>query len=244
MKVILILIMGILLMGSCKTKSDVFVQNDASDVSEWNYLLDETSIKSWRAFRGEKLPDQWSIKNSTLAFVPDHENDSGNGGRNSIVYGNEEYENFELYIEWKLSEGGSSGIFYHINEKYWISDVAPEYQLVDDLGWERINKMKLKEVQKTGADYAMHSPDRSVKIVMPAGEWNTSRIIFTTDHAEHWLNGNKILEFVPWSADWKKRKQSGKWKDHPEYGIYTKGYIGLQAHDTPIWFKNIKIRKL
>ncbi|MFT6321825.1 MAG: hypothetical protein ACJAT4_002755, partial [Granulosicoccus sp.] len=82
------------------------------------------------------------------------------------------------------------------------------------------------------------------KIVKPAGEWNTSKILFTPELAEHWLNGKKVLSFVPWSEDWEARKAKSKWKDFPKYGTFKKGYICLQDHDSPLWFKNIKIKKL
>ena len=90
----------------------------------------------------------------------------------------------------------------------------------------------------------MYPADTTQKIVKPAGEWNTSKIIFTPEKVEHWLNGKKIVEFVPWSEDWYERKAAGKWKDFPKYGSFKTGYIGLQDHDSPLWFKNIKIRKL
>jgi len=122
--------------------------------------------------------------------------------------------------------------------------VAPEYQLIDDLRWGEINHAKLEEWQKAAADYAMHLPDSTVKIVKPAGEWNSSRIRFTPDIVEHWLNGAKVLSFKPWTEDWYKRKEAGKWKDYPDYGKYKTGYIGLQAHGSPLWFRNIKIKKL
>ncbi len=110
--------------------------------------------------------------------------------------------------------------------------------------WGIANNAELLDWQKTGADYAMYVPDESKKIVKPAGEWNSSKIIFTTEKVEHWLNGNLILSFVPWSEDWYERKNKGEWKNSPEYGKHKKGYIGLQDHDSPIWFKNIKIKKL
>ena len=122
--------------------------------------------------------------------------------------------------------------------------MSPEYQLLDDLKWEEINNATLEEWQKTAADYAMYTPDNDVKVVTPAGEWNTSRIRFTPELVEHWLNGNKVLSFVPWSEDWYKRKAVGKWKDYPDYGKFKTGYIGLQDHDSPLWFRNIKIKKL
>ena len=90
----------------------------------------------------------------------------------------------------------------------------------------------------------MYVPDNNVKITKPAGEWNTTRIIFTDALVEHWLNGKKVLSFVPWSDDWKERKNKGKWKDYPNYGTSKTGFIGLQDHDSPLWFKNIKIKKL
>ena len=80
----------------------------------------------------------------------------------------EKFENFELFLEWKISEGGNSGIFYHLNEGFGDT-IAPEYQLIDDLKWSDYNNNnKLEEWQKTGADYAMHTPDTTKKITKPA----------------------------------------------------------------------------
>ena len=90
----------------------------------------------------------------------------------------------------------------------------------------------------------MHTPDPSKKHLNPAGSWNATRIIFTPEKVEHWLNGEKILEFVPWSEEWQQKKQSGKWDNAPDYGKFKTGYIGLQDHSSPIWFKNIKIKRL
>jgi hypothetical protein len=90
----------------------------------------------------------------------------------------------------------------------------------------------------------MYPADDSQKQLNPAGEWNSTRIIFTPEKVEYWLNEKKLVSFVPWSDDWYKRKNSGKWKDHPDYGKFKSGYIGLQDHSSPIWFRNIKIKKL
>jgi hypothetical protein len=161
------------------------------------------------------------------------------------MYAAEEFDNFELYLEWKLPPGGNSGIFYHLKEGYGSPyEVAPEYQLLDDLQWEAINNATLEDWQKTAADYAMYPADTLQKTVKPAGEWNTSRILFTPERVEYWLNGKQVVSFVPWSEDWYERKAAGKWKDVPDYGKFKSGYIGLQDHDSPLWFRNIKIRKL
>jgi hypothetical protein len=241
----------VLLVSACKnetksTKSAAKITSEeVSPTDEWIYLFDGTSTEGWRAYNGETLPAQWVIEDGSLTFDIEKRLEAEKKGGKDIIYAAEEFDNFELYLEWKLPEGGNSGVFYHLKEGYaGPAEVSPEYQLLDDLKWEKINNAKLEEWQKTAADYAMHTPDPEQKIVKPAGEWNTTRIIFTLEKVEHWLNGNKVLSFVPWSEDWQKRKNAGKWKDFPDYGKYKTGFIGLQDHDSPLWFKNIKIKKL
>ena len=106
-----------------------------------------------------------------------------------------------------------------------------------------INNATYKNGRRRGQTMP-YEPDLSQKIAKPAGEWNTTKIIFTLEKVEHWLNGKKIVSFVPWSEDWYERKAKSKWKDADPYGSFKKGYIGLQDHDSPLWFKNIKIKKL
>jgi hypothetical protein len=222
---------------SCKTPT--------KSEADWIYLFDGTSTEGWRAYNGKSLPPQWVVKDGALTFDTEERLEVDRKGGNDIIYGLEEFENFELYLEWKIPEGGNSGIFYHLKEGYATpSEVSPEYQLLDDLKWEEINNATLEDWQKTAADYAMHTPDENQKNVKPAGEWNTSRIIFTPDLVEHWFNGKKVVSFEPWTDDWYARKSDGKWEAAPDYGKFKTGYIGLQDHDSPLWFKNIKIKKL
>jgi len=238
MKRLLLFLSITLLITACKNQS-------TPETDEWIYLFDGTTTEGWRAYNGETLPEQWVIKDGALTFDTEKKLEAEKQGGKDIIYANEEFDNFELYLEWKLPAGGNSGVFYHLKEGYGSPpEISPEYQLLDDLGWEEINNATLQEWQKTAADYAMYVPDNNVKITKPAGEWNTTRIIFTPQLVEHWLNGKKVLSFVPWSDDWKARKDKGKWKDYPNYGTSKTGFIGLQDHDSPLWFKNIKIRKL
>jgi hypothetical protein len=235
-----------ILLISCKTESKKETEPETTLKSnEWIHLFDGTSTEGWRAYNGDDLPSQWVIEEGTLTFDTEQKPESEKEGGQDIIYAAEEFDNFELYLEWKIPEGGNSGVFYHLKEgNHEPHEVAPEYQLIDDLKWEEINNAILEDWQKTAADYAMYTPDVNEKIVKPAGEWNTTRIIFTPKLVEHWLNGKKVLSFVPWSKDWKARKTKGKWKDYPSYGTFKTGYIGLQDHDSPLWFKNIKIKKL
>jgi len=111
--------------------------------------------------------------------------------------------------------------------------------LIDQEGFSE----PLEPWQSLGGDYGMFAPDFE-GAMKSAGEWNTARIVFTEEKAQYFLNGKKTVEFTPWSEDWKKRKEEGKWKDFPDYGEARSGLIGLQDHGSFIWFKNIKIREL
>ncbi|GLR17040.1 3-keto-disaccharide hydrolase [Portibacter lacus] len=244
----IIFIFSLFLIFSCKSTSDlsskVDGKSDTAD-SEWIYLFDGTSLDGWRNYNSQELSAQWVIKDGELTFDTEKRLEADKRGGGDLIYGKEEFDNFELYLEWKIPEGGNSGVFYHLKEGYGgPPEVSPEYQLLDDLKWEEINNAKLADWQKTGADYAMYSADESIKKVKPAGEWNTTRIIFTPEKATYFLNGQKTVEFVPWSEDWQERKMKGKWKNVKDYGKYKTGYIGLQDHDSPIWFREIKIKKL
>ncbi len=193
---------------------------------EWVSLFDGTSTTGWRAYNGEAMPPGWGIEDEILTFRTEKilEQDYDYKGSRDIIYGAEEFDNFELYVEWKIPPGGNSGIFYHVKEGYpGPSVVAPEYQLIDDENYAKIHDLTsyntqfgvaepsdLQDWQKTAADYAMHTPDPAKKTLNPAGEWNSTKIVFTTEKVEHWLNGKMVLSFVPWSEDWNHQKKFRK----------------------------------
>lgn len=225
----------IIILTACSSKKD----------SDWIYLFDGETTDGWRAYNGETIPDKWAAVDGNLTFDTELKLEEEWSGGGDIIYHKEQFEYFELYLEWKLPKGGNSGVFYHVQEGYNAPyEISPEYQILDDDGWEEINNAKLESWQKSGADYAMHEPNIDNKSLNPAGEWNSSRIIYTKEKAEHWLNGRLLLSFVPYSEDWYSKRNSGKWDDFPDYGKFKNGYIALQDHDTPIWFRNIKIKKL
>ena len=213
--------------------------------SEWIDLFDGKSTDGWRAYNGKEIPEKWAAIDGELTFDTDLKLEDEWIGGGDIIYYKEEFEYFELYLEWKLPKGGNSGVFYNVQEGFQAPyAISPEYQLLDDIGWEEINNAKLEEWQKAGANYAMHEADLSKKQLNPAGQWNSSKILYTAKKVQHWLNGELLLEFEPYSKEWFLKRDSGKWDDYPDYGKFRKGYIALQDHDSPIWFRNIKIRKL
>lgn len=259
MKIITFLGFLALLGTSCKSTISTDLRQQADDTSsDWIVLFDGSSTDGWRAYNGESLPPQWVIEDGALSFDASKKKKGEQGGKD-IIYAAAEFENFELYLEWKIPKGGNSGIFYHVKEGYGgPPDVSPEYQLIDDenyaamhdltayntgLGYTE-NPQDLQPLQQTACDYAMTPADPAQKVLHPAGEWNSTQIVFTPERAEHWLNGKKVLSFVPWSEDWYSKKDHGKWKAAKDYGKFRTGYIGLQDHDSALWFRNIKIRRL
>ncbi|MCF8368889.1 MAG: DUF1080 domain-containing protein [Bacteroidales bacterium] len=214
--------------------STVFSQNKEKENSDWVDLFDGKTTHGWKGFKSEKLPAGWSVKDGNLVT-------SGRGGDlggDIITIG--QYEDFELKLEWAISKGGNSGIFFRVLEHRYPTAYAtgPEYQLIDDIGFPG----ELGEWQKTGANYAMHNAMN--KTLKPVGEFNKSRLLVKGSHVEHWLNGVKVLEYELWTDDWKSKVLACKWKDYPGYGLARKGHIGLQDHGSEIKFRNIKIRDL
>ena len=222
----------------------IFIGCNSSKDSEWIYMFDGKTTDGWRGYNNETMPKKWEVINGELTFNTELKLEKDWDGGNDIIYYKEQFENFELYLEWKLPKGGNSGVFYHVQEGYNAPhNISPEYQILDDDGWEEINNAKLKNWQKAGANYGMHEPNISKKL-NPSGQWNSSRIIHDNNKVEHWLNGKIILSFLKDSDDWNKKRNSEIFRDKTDYGKFKKGYIALQDHDTPIWFRNIRIKKL
>ena len=232
-----------LLMGvaaSCVPSHNTLTKKEAAE--GWVLLFDGETTNGWRNYNSTDPNTAWHVVDGCLQAKG-----SGDDATGYIVT-EKEYENFILSWDWKLSKGGNSGMLYHVVESPRFSVpyvTGPEYQLIDVEGWEEANApTKLEEWQKLGVDYAMHLPDQSKMKVNPQGEWNNSMIVFDNGHVEHWLNGEKIVEFEAWTDDWFARKASGKWGNATEYGLASKGVICLQDHGYPASFRNIKIKEL
>ncbi len=197
----------------------------------WKLLFDGKSTTGWRTYKSR--PGSWQVKNGEL-FCPLNAKDYAD------LITIDQFENFELKLDWKIEKGSNSGIMYHVLETHDVPyATGPEYQLIDDNGYEG----KLEDWQKSGSDYAMHAPAKLT--ANPVGEYNQTKILFDNGHVEHWLNGVKVTDFMAWSPEWNQLRSAGKWKDYPEYGKSKTGYIAFQGdHKGGIWFKNIKIRKL
>jgi hypothetical protein len=238
MKLRIIIIGMVLLIGACKNTEKNKVEITATkeiqmETSDWVSLMDPTD---WRGYNQDSLPSNWSIKDGVIECF----GEAGDVGGDIISV--ETYDNFEFAFEWKISKGGNSGAFYHVVEDtiyHSPYETGPEYQILDDVGFEE----PIEDWQKTGANYAMHVANEN-KTLKPVGEWNSSKIIFNKGKVEHWLNGQKIVEFDKNSPDWVEKRNSGKWNDYPDYGKTNDGYLALQDHGAGVWFRNVRVRRL
>jgi hypothetical protein len=235
---LLAIILG-LICANTRAKSFYVKKNHILKKGSVISLFDGRSLKGWHVFNKKNIEvKNWQVENGALVCL----GFKGPSGAGDIV-SDRTFENFELTWDWKVDKGCNSGVFYHIVEgpKYKrASETSPEYQIIDDIGFPS----KLEGWQKTGADYAMHEPNDIKKKLNPIGEWNSSRILFKNGHVEHWLNGQKIVEFQAWTPEWHKKRMEGKWKDFPDYGMSKTGSIGFQDYGNKAYFKNIRIKEL
>lgn len=225
------------LLTSCQQNAQHNTLTNQEIASGWELLFDGTTLTGWKDYNGDALTAPWTVEDGTIRALGEGADEHG------YIVTEKIYENFELVWDWKIAEGGNSGVLYHVveNPKFHVPYITgPEYQLIDDAGFPE----PLEDWQKTAADYAMHTTDPEKMNVKPAGEWNTSKIVFDNGHVEHWLNGEKVVEFEAWTDDWFERKNSGKWENAPEYGLAAKGVICLQDHGSAAWFRNVKIKEL
>ena len=195
----------------------------------WRLLFDGRSMDGWRGYMSEALPGGWKAVDGLLTRT----------ARAGDIITDEKFRDFELTFEFNVAPGGNSGIFYRaIEGPDLIYYAAPEYQVLDDAA----HRDGSSPLTSTGANYAINPA--SPGITKPAGEWNSGRILVNGNHVEHWLNGQKVVEYELGSADWTRRVAESKFNQWPEYGKASEGHIGIQDHGSMVQYRNIKIRVL
>ncbi len=199
----------------------------------WMLLFDGQSMDQWRIYGADSMADDWIVDDGTMHFTgaPDDAPDD--------IITTAEFEDFEFRFEWKISEGGNSGVMFHVSEEHeWPWQSGPEYQILDNENHPNGDD----PLTSAGANYALHAPAQDV--AKPAGEWNESRIVVNDGHVEHYLNGTKLLEYDMGSDAWAQKVSETKFGDMPGYGQSESGHICLQDHTDPVWFRDLKIRRL
>ena len=215
--------------------SGEYVLTQSEKEEGWQLLFDGKSMENFRGFRKDEIPSAWQIEDGAITLA-------GKGGGDLIT--KDQYKNFELSIDWKISEGGNSGIMYHVSEDSAFQNTynsGPEMQVLDD---ERHPDAKkgVNGNRQAGSLYDLIP--LSAPAVKPAGEWNTARLLVKDGHVEHWLNGKKVVEYQIGSPEWDSLIEKSKFAPMKGFGREGQGHIALQDHGDKVWFKNIKIREL
>lgn len=203
----------------------------------WVLLFDGESTEGWRGYNSETFPEEgWVIEeDGSLRVV--------GGVRGGDIIFDEKFRDFRLSLEWKVSEGGNSGIFYLAQEiedtPIWQS--APEMQILDNEGHPDAAR-GMEGNRKAGALYDLLPavPQNS----RPVGEWNRAEVLVYRGTVVHFQNGEQVVEFQLGSPAWEEMVANSKFADLEYFGNYEPGFIGLQDHGDDIWFRNIKIRKI
>jgi hypothetical protein len=204
-------------------------------------LFDGKTTDQWRGYGKTDFPKGWVINDNAIQCIGSGKGEAGQGGD---IITKEKFKNFELTLEWKISEGGNSGIFYLAQEipgePIWKS--APEMQVLDNLKHPDA-KLGVDGNRQAGSLYDLiPAKPQNAK---PAGEWNTVKIMVYKGTVVHYQNGVQVLEYHLWTDDWKKMCANSKFKDFPYFvDTAAEGYIGLQDHGDDVWYRNIKIKKL
>ena len=245
MKSFIYLLVALVMIVSCKQKKENPVVEEKTvevvekhSTEEWITLFDGTSYDNWRGYLAEGMYPEWTIEEGSMLFTPGEK-----GGKNIIT--KEKFTSFILALEWKISEGGNSGIFWSVFEDKAFKEAyhtGPEIQVLDN---ERHPDAKANpKYHQAGALYDMVQPAHDV--CKPAGEWN--ECVLKVDHKSNsgsvTLNGTVIVEFDVHGEKWDAMIANSKFKGWEGFGKYQTGHIGLQDHSDKVWYRNIKIREL
>jgi len=196
----------------------------------WRSLFDGTSTSAWRGYKSQTFPAGWKIVDGVLTKT----------GSVDDIMTRDQFGNFQLALDWKLSPAGNAGIFYRGTEEYdHIYWSAPEYQLLDDAGHPDAQS----RLTAAGANYALNPSPAG--IVKPADQWNSTLIVVNGNTVQHWMNGQKLLEYELGSPDWEAKVKASKFVAYPNYGRAKRGYISIQGdHEGSLALRNIRIREI
>jgi len=228
----------------------------AEKAAGWHLLFDGRTLHGWRGVGYDTVPTaHWVVVDGTIKKVATGNVPRVADGRPSVggdLMTVDSFVDFELSFEWKVTPGANSGVKYNVSEAMSIaqggagtqggpthSALGFEYQVLDDA---RHEDGKLPTHRAAGL-YDLIAPNAR-KDLSPVGEWNHSRIVFRGNHGEHWLNGQKVVDFNLGTAHMDSLLAASKYKTIAGFGDKRTGHIVLQDHGDEVYFRSIKVRPL
>lgn len=204
----------------------------------WNSLFDGKSKKGWHIYRGEATGESWQVEDGILMFVPINKPGVKTGGDLTT---DEEYENYHLSLEWKISEGGNSGIIFGVKEDSMFKKsylTGMEMQVLDN------NKHPDAKIVKHRAGDLYDLISSSKETVKAVGEWNKAEVISNNNSVQLILNGETVVSTIVGDENWDKLVAGSKFRSMKGFGTFRKGRIVLQDHGDKVWYRNIKLKQL
>ena len=241
------LLFAIVLLSCHSTKTTTMSNTSQGDAKGdgWISLFDGKSTNGWHRYGQTTAGKAWKVDNGTLHLDASSKKDWQTEEGGDIVSA-DEYDNFDLKLEWKIASRGNSGIIFYIHEDpskfQYMWNTGPEMQILDNGTPTRLGHDDAKLYSHRAGD--LYDLLASKEAVKPAGEWNAAEIVSKNGHLDFFLNGVHTLSTTMWDDHWRQMIAISKFKDMPGFGTFKKGHIGLQDHGNDVWFRNIKIRKL
>ncbi len=226
------------LMSACNRETPQEETLSQQAPGEWIELFNGENLDGWRSYSEAAPNPAWIVEDGAIVLDADESTTSMTGGD---LITNGQYENFELELEWKISSGGNSGIFFGVREiegQNVAYETGIEMQVLDDDN----HADGEQAITRAGSCYALYAASENV--VRPVGQYNEVRLVVRGAHVEHWLNGRKIVEYEIGSDDWANRVAASKFADWEHFARYRKGHIALQDHTDRVWYRNIRLREL
>jgi hypothetical protein len=238
MKRMLLLPLVLLISGSAGLSAADANSNtltEAEKAAGWKLLFNGQDFTGWHNFKRDGVRPGWQVKDGALVCVDPH-----NAGD---IVTTDKFDWFELQIDYNISEGGNSGIMYHVTDDgnaAWAT--GPEFQLEDNT--------KAADPVRCGWLYALYQPPidpktgKTLDATKPVGEWNHIRLVISPEKCVHEINGVKYFDYVLASEDFKARVAKSKFSKMPLFAKSDIGFIALQGDHGQVSFRNIKIKSL